>query len=53
MITPGTYIVTRDGFRGYVVRECEGVSGMFEIRTAGGITVRHYSDLTIDPLMND
>jgi hypothetical protein len=53
MIAPGLYIVTRDGVRGYVLRECPGVPDMWEIRTAGGVTVRCSSDLSPDPLMAD
>ncbi len=44
------YIVTRDGHRGFVVRRLDR-GDMYEIRTAGGYTVRHADDLKIDELM--
>lgn len=50
---PGTFIVTSCGFRGYILRECEGVPNMFEIRLPSGITVRSREDLKIDAFMED
>lgn len=44
------YIVTRDGHRGFVVRRLDR-GDMYEIRTAGGYTMRHADDLKLDELM--
>ena len=44
------YIVTRDGDRGYVVRRLDR-GDMYEIRTAGGYTMRDADDLKLDELM--
>lgn len=44
------YIVTRDGHRGYVVRRLDR-GDMYEIRTAGGYTMRDADDLKLDELM--
>jgi hypothetical protein len=47
----GEYIVTSCGFRGYVVQRIEGTS-LYEIRLAGGITVRSAQELEHDDLMD-
>ena len=48
---PKDYIVTLDGFRGYVVKRLDYCHNMYEIRLAGGLTVRGGEELQIDPLM--
>jgi hypothetical protein len=48
---PKDYIVTVDGFRGYVVKRLDYCNNMYEVRLAGGLTVRGGEELQIDPLM--
>ena len=36
----GDYIVTRDGFRGYILRRLNYAPSLFEVRLASGVTVR-------------
>ena len=47
------YIVTKDGFRGYVVKRLDYCHNMYEIRLAAGLTVRGGEELETDPLMVD
>jgi hypothetical protein len=49
----GDYIVTRDGFRGYIVKRLDYAPSLFEVRLASGVTVRSGEDLKHDPLMQD
>ena len=49
----GDYIVTRDGFRGYILRRLDYAPSLFEVRLASGVTVRSGEDLQPDPLMQD
>lgn len=50
---PRDYIVTKEGFRGYVVKKIEhGCSNMYEVRLAGGLTIRSGQDLQLDELAN-
>jgi hypothetical protein len=49
----GDYIVTRDGFRGYIVKRLDYAPSLFEVRLASGATVRSGEDLNLDPLMQD
>lgn len=44
------YIVTRDGHRGIVIRRLDR-GDMYEIKTAGGYTMRDAGDLKLDELM--
>ena len=48
---PKDYIVTLDGFRGYVVKRLDYCHNMYEIRLASGLTVRGGEDLKLDELM--
>ena len=48
---PGDYIVTRCGFRGYVIKKIEKTS-LYEIRLASGVTVRSSQDMEHDTLMS-
>jgi hypothetical protein len=50
---PGDYIVTSDGFRGYVVRSLEYCQDSYEIRLVSGLTIRSGSELSLDPLQLD
>ena len=43
---PKDYIVTKDGFRGYVVQRLDYCHNMYEIRLVAGLTCPTYS-LTI------
>lgn len=45
------YIVTADGFRGYVVKRLDYCNNMYEVRLAGGLTVRNGEELKLDQLM--
>ncbi len=45
---PQDFIVTKEGFRGYVLRELDYAPNMYEIRLASGLTVRSAQDLTLD-----
>lgn len=47
---PGDYIVTSCGFRGYVIKQIEKTN-FYEVRLAGGVTVRSAQDLEHDALM--
>ncbi len=49
----GDYIVTRDGFRGFILRRLDYAPSMFEIRLASGVAVYTAEDFTLDPLMQD
>jgi len=48
---PKDYIVTLDGFRGYVVKRLDYCHNMYEIRLASGLTVRGGEELQLDELM--
>lgn len=48
---PKDYIVTIDGFRGYVVKRLDYCHNMYEIRLASGLTVRGGEELQLDGLM--
>jgi hypothetical protein len=48
---PRDYIVTQDGFRGYVVKRLDYCHNMYEIRLASGYTIRDGGELKIDTLM--
>lgn len=48
---PKDYIVTVDGFRGYVVKRLDYCFNMYEIRLASGLTVRGGEELKLDELM--
>jgi len=48
---PKDYIVTVDGFRGYVVKRLDYCHNMYEIRLASGLTVRGGEELKMDELM--
>ena len=50
---PKDYIITKDGFRGYVVKRLDYCPNMYEVRLASGLTVRGGQELELDPLMND
>jgi len=45
------FIVTRDGFRGYVVNRLGYCHNSYEVRLASGLTVRPGEELELDPLM--
>jgi len=49
----GDYIITRDGFRGYIVRRLDYAPSLFEVRLASGVMVRSGEDLRHDPLMQE
>ena len=48
---PADYIVTKDGFRGYVVKRLDYCPNMYEIRLASGLTVRGGEELELDMAM--
>lgn len=48
---PGDYIVTKDGFRGYVVTPESFSENAYTIRLASGYAVYSGEDLEIDLLM--
>ena len=48
---PKDYIVTLDGFRGYVVKRLDYCHNSYEIRLASGLTVRGGEELKLDELM--
>jgi ubiquinone biosynthesis protein Coq4 len=48
---PKDYIVTVDGFRGYVVKRLDYCHNMYEIRLTSGLTVRGGEELKLDELM--
>ena len=48
---PKDYIVTKDGFRGYVVKRLDYCVNMYEVRLPGGLTVRGGEELQLDELM--
>lgn len=48
---PKDYIVTVDGFRGYVVKRLDYCHNSYEIRLASGLTVRGGEELQLDELM--
>lgn len=48
---PRDYIVTKDGFRGYVVKRLDYCFDSYEIRLASGYAVYPGQDLEIDRLM--
>jgi hypothetical protein len=50
---PQQFIVTKDGFRGYVVKRLDYCHNMYEVRLAGGLTVRCGEELQLDPLMEN
>lgn len=49
---PGSYIVTKDGLRGYVVERKEGTN-MYQIRLTSGYVLKHEHDIEIDKIMQD
>ena len=50
-LNQGTYIVTRDGHRGYVIKQTE--PHYYIIRWSGGTVTLHESCLTIDTIMEE
>ena len=48
---PGSYIVTRDGFRGYIVKRLDYCNDMYEVRLPGGLTIRGGEEMEIDHIM--
>ena len=48
---PEDYIVTKDGYRGYVVKRLDYCPNMYEVRLAGGLTVRGGEELELDMAM--
>ena len=50
---PKDYIMTKDGFRGYVIKRLDYCPNMYEVRLASGLTVRGGQELELDPLMKD
>lgn len=48
---PKDYIVTKDGYRGYVVKRLDYCNNSYEIRLASGYTVRPGIELELDNLM--
>lgn len=50
---PKDYIVTRDGFRGIIIKQLDYAPGMYEIKLASGYAVYNGTDLLLDPLMKD
>lgn len=50
---PKDYIVTKDGFRGYVVKRLDYCNNSYEVRLASGLTVRPGEELELDPLMQE
>lgn len=48
---PRDYIVTKDGFRGLVIKQLDYAPGMYEIRLSSGYAVYPVEDLLNDPLM--
>ena len=48
---PKDYIVTKDGFRGYVVKRLDYCANAYEVRLPGGLTVRDGEELQLDELM--
>ena len=48
---PEDYIVTKDGYRGYVVKRLDYCHNMYEVRLAGGLTVRGGEELELDMAM--
>ena len=48
---PADYIVTKDGYRGYVISRLSYCENMYEIRLASGYTVRSGEDLVHDMAM--
>jgi hypothetical protein len=50
---PQQFIVTKDGFRGYVVKRLDYCNNMYEVRLAGGLTVRGGEELELDPLIEN
>jgi len=48
---PSDYIVTRDGFRGYVVDRLKPESEFYIVRTTSGCTVYNQCELEIDLMM--
>ena len=48
---PKDYIVTKDGFRGYVVKRLDYCANAYEVRLPGGLTVRSGEELELDELM--
>ncbi len=49
----GEYIVTKDGFRGYVVKKLDYASSLYEIRLASGYAVYSSQDFEKDSLMKN
>ena len=50
---PRDFIVTKDGFRGIVIKRLDYAPGMYEIRLASGYAVYSSQDFELDPLMQD
>ena len=48
---PRDYIVTQDGFRGYVVKRLDYCHNSYEVRLPGGLTIRGGEELSLDELM--
>ena len=50
---PKDFIVTKDGFRGIVIKRLDYAPSMYEIKLPGGYTVRGGEELELDPYMQD
>ena len=48
----GQYIVTKDGFRGYIVKKLDYAISLYEIRLASGYAVYSSQDFEEDSLMH-
>lgn len=49
---PKDFIVTKDGFRGVVIKRLDYAPSMYEIKLASGYAVYPAEDLEKDPLMD-
>jgi hypothetical protein len=45
---PSDFIVTKEGFHGYVLKKLDYTPNMYEVRLASGLTVRNGEDLVLD-----
>jgi hypothetical protein len=50
---PGDYIVTKEGFRGYVVDYCDMKEKFYTIRLTSGYIQKSVEDLEKDPIMEN
>ena len=53
VFNPKDFIVTKDGFRGIVIKRLDYAPGMYEIKLASGYAVYSSQDFELDPLMQD